>query len=77
MMVNDLFDRYSHLLQELDQPWLSPENLQLYALALLMGQLGQFADHSVTREQFTMAIKGLKNSIIIGLFTCFHIEKMC
>ena len=34
MMVDDLFDRYSHLLQELDQPWLSPENLQLYALAV-------------------------------------------
>ena len=31
MMVDDLFDRYSHILRELDQPWLSPANLQMHA----------------------------------------------
>ena len=34
MMVDDLSDRYSHLLQEHDQPWLSPENLQMYAITV-------------------------------------------
>ncbi len=31
MLVDDLYERYSRLLQRLDQPWLSPENLRLYA----------------------------------------------
>ena len=33
-VVNDLYERHSYLLQDLDQPWLSPENLQLYATAI-------------------------------------------
>ncbi|CAB3997309.1 Hypothetical predicted protein [Paramuricea clavata] len=34
IVVDDLYERYSHLFQDLDQPWLSPENLQLYATAI-------------------------------------------
>ncbi|CAB3996644.1 Hypothetical predicted protein [Paramuricea clavata] len=33
-VVDDLYERYSHLFQDLDQPWLSPENLQLYGTAI-------------------------------------------
>ena len=33
-VVDEIFDRYSHLLTELDQPWLSRENLQIFANAV-------------------------------------------
>ena len=34
MMVDELYDKYSYLLQELIQPWLSPANLQVYAASI-------------------------------------------
>lgn len=33
-IVDDLYERHSHLFQDLNQPWLSPENLQEYATAI-------------------------------------------
>ncbi|CAB4040950.1 Hypothetical predicted protein, partial [Paramuricea clavata] len=33
-VVDDLYERYAHLFEDHDQPWLSPENLQLYATAI-------------------------------------------
>lgn len=33
-VVDDLYERYSRLFHDLDQPWLSPENLSLYAAAV-------------------------------------------
>jgi hypothetical protein len=33
-IVEDLYERYSHLLHDLDQPWLSPESLQIFATAI-------------------------------------------
>ena len=33
-IVEDLYERYSHLSHDFDQPWLSPENLQIFATAI-------------------------------------------
>ena len=34
LVVDEIFDRYSHLLTDLNQPWLSRENLQIFANAV-------------------------------------------
>ncbi len=33
-IVEDLYERYSHMLHDLDQPWLSSENLQIFATTI-------------------------------------------
>ena len=61
-VINFTYQQWGHLLSTLDQPWLSPHNLQLFADAvhsqggLLMEQSDQYLDQGRVNVYFTMVI---------------------
>ena len=71
VITDMIFDRFHRLLTDLDQPWLSPHNLQTYADAihnrgaalencwgLWMVQFDPFANQGGTKEWSIMVTKG-------------------